>query len=471
MDNKYKKLFKDTGLLTISNFASKIIAFFLVPLYTTVLSTEEYGTFDIVYTTIQFLVPILTLNISEAVMRFCLDKGADLKRISKIGFITEAVGFGVFVLAVIGNQICGVIPISNTLSLLIISFYFSYALNDFAIQLAKGFDSVKSLAVSGVIGTISMISLNIILLLVHPLGLYGFFFANIFGQLLPALYIILRTKAYLFSKERTDKVLFKKMIFYSIPLIMNYLAWKINAISDRYVVSLLCGLAANGIYSISYKIPTLINTVQTIFTQAWQISVMQQYTEDNAEEYFKKVFVFVNLGMGFLCGVLIVISKLLARILFAKEFFSAWMYVPFLLISCVVNTASGVIGPILLAEKKTKPVSSSALLGAVVNIVLNIILVYYIGPQGAAIATLLSSIVIFSLRFYYVKSMFYKENPLGIVLVSWCVLIVQGIVQISMSIQIALVIHIFLLCIFLLIYKNFISEAIEFIFRTLHREK
>lgn len=70
---RYKYLLKNIGLLTISNFATKFLSFFLVPLYTNILTTTEYGTYDIFNTTIGVLLPILTLNIQEAVMRFSID--------------------------------------------------------------------------------------------------------------------------------------------------------------------------------------------------------------------------------------------------------------------------------------------------------------------------------------------------------------------------------------------------------------
>ena len=70
MRDKYKYLFKNTGLLMIGNFSSKILVFLLVPFYTNILTTQEYGSYDLIYSTIQLLMPILTLNIIDSVMRY-----------------------------------------------------------------------------------------------------------------------------------------------------------------------------------------------------------------------------------------------------------------------------------------------------------------------------------------------------------------------------------------------------------------
>lgn len=64
--NKYKYLFKNIGLLTLSSFATKLLSFFLVPLYTNILTTTEYGTYDLFNTTVGVLLPILTLNVQDA---------------------------------------------------------------------------------------------------------------------------------------------------------------------------------------------------------------------------------------------------------------------------------------------------------------------------------------------------------------------------------------------------------------------
>ena len=74
MDKSYKKLFNDTIVFAIGNFGSKILTFLLVPLYTSLLTTEQYGTADLITTTVSLLCPVLTLTIYEAILRFALDK-------------------------------------------------------------------------------------------------------------------------------------------------------------------------------------------------------------------------------------------------------------------------------------------------------------------------------------------------------------------------------------------------------------
>ena len=84
-NNRNRYLMKNTIIFTLGNFGSKLISFFLIPLYTNVLTTTEYGVVDLVVTVGTVAVPVLTLNISESVMRFALDKDADKQKITQIG--------------------------------------------------------------------------------------------------------------------------------------------------------------------------------------------------------------------------------------------------------------------------------------------------------------------------------------------------------------------------------------------------
>lgn len=187
-------LMKNTGILTISNFSSKILVFLLVPLYTSVLTTEEYGTYDLIISTVTLVYPVITLNIADAVMRFSMDRNYDKKKVASIGFRYIVISFFlVLVFAVIMKNIHIVNDWSNLL-LYIVLYYISYALNQYFIQLAKGLERVSDMAVAGVISTITMLGGNILLLLAFKMRLEGFFLASILAQIIPAIYFVIRMK-------------------------------------------------------------------------------------------------------------------------------------------------------------------------------------------------------------------------------------------------------------------------------------
>ena len=253
MDSKSKYLLKNTSILTISNFSSKILVFLLVPLYTSVLNTTEYGIYEIIMSTIQLLVPFLTLNIADGVLRFMMDTDAKKEQIKSIGLIFVIISTVLFFIIIVVNYVFDIWNILSEYSLETFLYYVFYVFNQLFIQTAKGEGKVKELAIAGVISTFVSLIANILLLVVIPLGLRGFFCAYILGQLSSTLYLLFKIN---FLKDLTfkfDKTLIHEILNYSLPLIFATLGWLINNVSDRYVVAWMCGIDQNGIYSVSYK--------------------------------------------------------------------------------------------------------------------------------------------------------------------------------------------------------------------------
>lgn len=451
--NKQKYLLKNLGLLTISNFSSKILVFLLVPLYTSILTTTEYGTYDLAISTVSLLYPILTLNIVDGVMRFSMDKNYSKENIAIIAFKFLSISTILYGLITIIIKHLGLF---EGLEIFIFLYYLSYSTYQFFVQISKGLEKVSDMAIAGVISTLSLIIFNLLFLFKFKLGLNGFFLANILSQLIPSLYFIFRLKFWNYIKDfNIDKSLEKEMLKYSIPLIATTLGWWANNTLDKYAVTWLCGVAANGILSVSYKIPTILNTLQGIFTSAWQISAIKEYGEEETSKFYGKTFSLVNFLMCAACSVLIILTRPLAHMLYANDFYVAWEYVPFLLISSVINCASGLLGPILSAKKDTKAMMWSAIIGVIFNAIFNIVLIYLIGIQGATIATMGSSLIIYLIRRYGAnKDIVIYDNYW----VTWILLIIEASVEICLS---NYVIELVIIGIVLIINKNLIIEAID----------
>lgn len=448
MKDRSRNLIKNTGILTISNFSSKILVFLLVPLYTNILSTTDYGNYDLVANTVQLLMPILTINVYEGVMRYVMDESKPKDQVVTIGFKYVFIGSALFSLAVLINRYFCFWEMASEYSIYIIMYFTFGLLNQFAIQLAKGFEQVKSMAIAGVIGTLLVVGSNVIFLLGLNLGLKGFFLAYIIGYIIPASYIFIKLRIHRYFIRSIDTAIQNEMLSYSAPLILNTLGWWANSASDRYVVTWICGVAINGIYSVSYKIPSILNVIQGIFIQAWQISAIKEHDSEDVAIFYGKALYTINILMSVTCMVLIAATIPIAKILYAKDFFVAWYYVPFLLLSSVINAASGVLGPILSARKDSKSMGIAALYGAVSNIILNIILVNFIGAQGAAIATAISSFIIYESRLRAVGDEIYHPSYYKI-LVSWIILSIQSLLLIYTRLHF---LQIFIIVLFAIIY-------------------
>lgn len=431
--NKANYLLKNMAVLTISNFASKILVFLLVPLYTSVLNTAEYGSYDLAVSTATLCYPILTLNIVDAVMRFSMDREYSENKVVSIGFKYVTGGIVIFGIGMIVFNRFSLWPDVSGLELWMFLYYLFYTLNQFLIQFAKGLEKVMDMAFAGVINTVVTIAANVLFLIVFKWGLEGFFIANIAALSFSVLYLAVRLRIWkylrLFYKDRE---LTREMFVYCIPLVASTIGWWINSASDKYVVSFMIGVAANGLLSVAYKIPTILNTLQSIFIQAWQISAIKEYGNNDTAKFYGKTFDIINVMMCAACSWLIVLTRPLASFLYANDFFTAWQYVPFLLVSSVFNCASGLLGPILSAQKKSKDMMWSALIGAGANVIMNIVFAYFIGIQGTTIATVISSYMIYLVRKRGVGKNIELSNYI-VTLMTWFLILAQAVIEIYLQ--------------------------------------
>lgn len=458
--SRYRLLFKNVGILTISNFASKILVFLLVPLYTAILSTEEVGVYDLVATLIQMITPIMTLNIIDGVMRFSMNQEYSKEQIASIGLkyviIGTVLSLAFFLIAEQFHIFYGIKRWLVWISLYSVSYIFY----QYIIQFAKGIEKVFVLGIAGVISTIVLLFSNIFLLIFCKSGLSGFFVSSILSQIIPAFYITYRIQLWKYiSFKIRNKELEKNMLLYSFPLIFTTIGWIINNAADKFVVTYICGYAANGLLSISYKIPSIINTVQTIFMQAWQISAIKEFKTQDSRAFFSNIYSYLNGMMCFFCFMLIFFTKFIAHFLYANNFYAAWEFVPFLLISSVINASSGFLGPILAAKMNSKSMAISAIIGSIVNIVLNIIFVNYNGIQGATIATAISSFTIFLVRLSACNQDVEKAVYIK-AFMAWILLCVQAYLEITSVIWLT---QFFVLIGLLMLYIKQVRNSIDIV--------
>lgn len=434
MKSKYSELIKNTGILTIANFSSKILVFFLVPLYTSVLSTSEYGITDLIFSTVQLITPILTFNISDAVLRFTLENkknNRDVFSISMKYTLRSLLPFSVLLFICYYYKLYDVGKIHW---IYIVIYYISYALNQILPTYAKGIDKLKETAISGVLSTIANVFACIIFLLVLKKGIEGYFISNIFGQVVPVFYLLIKICCKQKNKvnKQDNAVLEKKMLRYSLPLILTNIGWWINNTSDRYIITYFYGVAVNGLLSVAYKIPSILSVISGVFIQAWQISAMKEYGKKDSKEFYRSIFMYLNLFLFSITYVLILAIKPLSHLIYKKEFYNAWIFIPFLLLSMVFNSNAGFFSPIITSSYNTRDVALSTIFGAVANVILNVLFLKIIGTQGVAVATAISGFIIMGYRYYVLhniidKSVFFRVGVLWLLLLVQCLFELKSI--------------------------------------------
>lgn len=389
---KKKALSINVLLFTISSFGSKLLSFFLVPLYTNSLSTTEYGTIDLIINTALLLMPIFTLTVYDGVMRFTL---TDKKNTGYFAAGIKVSIIGSLLLLVI--FVCIGLFLKDRISIsLLIWVWVIFATNvvySLLTNYMRAIDKVTTMVKGSLLNSVILLLLNIVLIAVMRLGIIGYFISTVVGLLSSCIYMISAGKIYkinIVTNAVCSKQIMKELLRYSIPLIFTAIAWWINSSLDRYFVTGMLGVEANGIYSVSYKIPSLLTAVQSIFTQAWSISAVEEFNKNDEDGFLGNTFEMFSCIMQIACMGIILLNIPLSRWLYAKDFFGAWEYVPFLLCSTFFGALSGYYGGIFAAVKDTKTTAVSTVASAIINIILNYILIKFLFIQGAAIATLLA---------------------------------------------------------------------------------
>ena len=388
---KYKYLSQNILLFSIGSFGQKILAFFLVPLYTNYLTTGEYGTVDIVTTTVSLLLPIFTLNISGAVMRFTIsDK--DSKNYLTYGFTVMLKGAALFLLVL---TLFWFLPVLGDYKNLYPWIYIIFVLNGiYTLQQSylRAVDKVNVMVMGGLINSVVMMLMNILLLTQIHMGVSGYLISTAGGLLVSVIFMeaLGKIHSYLSFADGTYRNTAKECLKYCIPTIFTALAWWINSSLDKYFVTAFCGVDQNGIYSIAYKIPTLLNVFSSIFIQAWTLSSINEFDRSDSEGFFAKMYSLYNVMLVIVCSGIILFNILLSRILYSNEFFTAWHCVPLLLLSAIFGDLAGFFGGIFAAVKDTKTPAYSTMASAVINAVLNFLFIPKMGIIGAAIATMLA---------------------------------------------------------------------------------
>lgn len=391
-----KTLLFDIVAFMMSGASIKLLSFFMVPLYTFYLSTEDYAVSDLVTLSIQLAIPLLTLSISDSVLRFGLESDSDKQSVLGMGITVTLFG------SLASMPICVVVGMTANdwwLALFCFLLFSVQNLNNYFSAFFKCIDKTRLMAIISSISGISIILLNVLFIAVLGLGIHGYWLGNVLGGCVGlGLYIVLggwRAFCYL-SKPRGE--IMHRLLAYSIPLIPNSLFWWINSSMDRFVLTALSTLSFVGLYSAASKIPQILSTLSGFFFQAWNISVFKDFGSTGSANFFNKGFRIINMGSYYVAGFLIVINIPLAHLLFSGDFFEAWRLVPLLLTGTAVSIMNQFLGSVFTASKETNVIFSTTAIGSIVNVILNILLVVLFGGMGAVVATLVSYLVVYMVR-------------------------------------------------------------------------
>jgi len=394
--NKYRKLVSNTLLFGVASFSSRFLSIFITMVLTRVFTREQVSTGQLVIDTCNFIAPIISLCIHEAVIRFGLDKSEKKSDVFTTAVMTILIGY--LLLLALWPAV-SLIPFITGYVLHVYIYVLTSALRSTATHFVRASGFVRIFAIDGLITTISTVIFTFTFIIGLGMGVEGYIWAIIAADALSAFGLIFFLKLYrFFIPRRFSKSTLKAMLVYSAPLVPTAVFWWVTNLSDRYMVAWMVSDAANGLYTVAYRIPTMVVLVSAVFTQAWQISAFTEFKSEERVKFYSTVFNAYHALVALAASGLILLAKPLNILFWGEEFADAWMYAPFLILATSFSCLVTFLGTIYNAAKSNRMVTITTMAGAILNVALNLVFIPRYGAAGAALSTFASYFLVFLLR-------------------------------------------------------------------------
>lgn len=394
--NKYKRLLSNILTFGIGTFSSKLLVFLLVPLYTAVLTTAEYGVTDMIIQAGNLLMPLASVGMGSAMIRFGVDKSYDKAAVFSTGIFSTVFGFIVLLAC---WPLLSQIRFFSDYVILIYLFVLMSGLRNLSMHFTRSIGKVKLFAYDGVQSTFLTIVFTLLFLLVFKMGIVGYVLAIVCADFCSVIFLMFAAGLWKYLKfTALNKTVVKTILLFAVPLIPTSLFWWIVNVSDRYMVAFMIDEAANGLYAIAYKIPTIITLVSSVFIEAWQLSAVSEKDSSTRNDFFTRIFNALTALLFLAVSFLIFSCRFLNNILVDTSYEESWKYIPLLLIATAFCCLANFVNSVYMVERKSTLTLFTVVIGAVANIVLNFLLIPIMGINGAALATLASYFLVFFAR-------------------------------------------------------------------------
>ncbi|WP_426449052.1 lipopolysaccharide biosynthesis protein [Paenibacillus sp. S-38] len=399
-----KRLLKEMLVYGLGTFGSKVMAFLLLPLYTHTLSKEEFGFIEMLNTILFLAVPVIGLQISDALYRFLLESKNEEEK-------TRYISTGLAL--ILASSLSGVLVYwiwrgsaawQESREAWIMLLVFAALASAVGKQITRGLGLTRTFAAADMVTTAGTAAGAVFFLAFLDLGVDGFLYSLLLSH--TAALVLLVGKGGWWRDIRVSAVsaaYAKRLLAYAIPLLPNLISWWMIQAVDRYVIKAYEGYGEVGLYAVGMKLASIIALLTSVFQMAWQSEAVRMYHSQERDRFFSDIFhmYYVLLSTGI--AALLVILKPLLGIMAAPEYASAWKYASLLLLSSLFSGIAGFYGVTYIVTKQTKGAFYSSLIGALVSVMLNLLLIPVIGTIGAAVANLTAFAVMSLVRLRHTR--------------------------------------------------------------------
>ncbi len=425
MFDQLKHTFKHTAIYSLGNISTKLIGFILLPLYTNplYLSTTEYGIWATLEITAQILVGVLSLNLPIAMLRWSSEK----KKEEEIGSVifTSAIAL----LGIIALTLLFLMPNTDFFSNLLFSSskfsrYFFFLFIYVSIGIYNGIPlnvlRLKEKSVYYVTATVlkftTILILNIYFVVYRHEGVVGIIKGQLIGETMLAIVtlpMILKSFTYRFEKNTMVQ-----MVKYGSPLVLSSVSAFIISFGDRYILLHFLDKASVGIYSVGYKISSVINM---LILQSFQLGFLpiayKKLGDKDEKRFFSKILTYYSLILTFTAlGVSLFGYEIIELFTKDKAYFAAVPVIPIIALTFVLKGIQYNFALAFHYTKKTYYNAGIVIFTAVLNVSLNFFLIPRIGIIGAAISMLTSIFVMTLISYYFEQKVYPLPFEIGKIL-------------------------------------------------------
>ena len=415
--NKYTKLLQNTVIFAIGSFGSKILLLLLTHLYSRNIAPDDTSTKALLEQTANFIIPIVTFSIAEAVIRYGLDREYNKSEIFTSACLVEGAGM---VLLLACSPLLRLLDYTQGYTIYLIAYIIASSFRQLCSQFVRARDLTRLFALDGILATLSLFCFNVLFISVLHWGVRGFMLSVFLSDLCSG--IFLWTVAGLgkfFDPRCYNPEITRIMLRYSIPMIPTAVLWIVTGFSDRLFVRYMdkvavstdVGAAAAGVYENASKLPNLISMFSTIFFQAWNMSAITENRSKDKSVFYYRIYLayqsFMFLSAAFLIALVKPLSGLLLDTVTHPEYARCYLYTPILVIAVVMMSFNQFLSSIYVATQKTSHSMWTAMIAAAVNLLLNFVLIYRWGVQGAVVATFISYFVCYLVRIIDTRRLIY----------------------------------------------------------------
>lgn len=390
--------FLNTALTFLAgNILSKLISFFLLPMYTSQIIPEQYGTYDLVMSFMNLVAPIAFFQIWDGMFRFAFDyqKIQDKQKVISNTMVAFAMGIALYFLMFFGIQAYFQFDYFGYILL----HGFVYALHYVYTYAARLFLKNKLFVFSGLANTLVTALLNILWIVVFDWDIKAIYLASTLGSLLQMLIIELRVGVLRHIRLRnTDKTMIRNMLKFSIPLCVATVSYWLLSGFTKVIINRMLGAGANGLYAVANRFAAMITLAVSVVQFAWNEAAYLMADDQNRNDSYRVCIDLMTKAVGFGTAILCPAIKLVFPLLVDAQYADAIWLIPATVIGVGANSLAGFLGTLFLTEKKTGFILVSTLIAAVTNVLLGGVSAWLFGLQGAIVVLAVSFVLLMVLR-------------------------------------------------------------------------